>query len=152
MLGRQVQLEFFAPTRLLLAAGTVRDAVDRHPIVIGEDPANPHRCGHLVLGRAYALADQVLRLANPGIDVDVDGRVPEEPRRKDRDRHEGARLAEHRHRVRRQRHLGDVELPVPQHPEERLLDRQVQKGEIDAVRLHGAVHQRAHAIVVPACE
>jgi hypothetical protein len=32
----------------------------------------------------------------------------------------------------------------------RFLDRQVQIVEVDSVRLHGAVHQRTRAIVVPA--
>ena len=42
-------------------------------------------------------------------------------------------------RVRGQRHLGDVELAVPQHAEERLLDRQLERVEVDAVGLHPAV-------------
>ena len=37
---------------------------DRDAVVIGQNAANPHRRGHLVLGRADPLADQVLRLAD----------------------------------------------------------------------------------------
>ncbi len=69
---RQVELELLAAARLLLAAGAVGDAVDGHAVVLGEDAADPHRRRHLVLGRPDALADQVLRLADAGVRVDVD--------------------------------------------------------------------------------
>ena len=133
---RQVELQLFTASRLLLAAGVIGDAVDGNAVMLGQDSANPHRRRHLVLGRSDPLADQVLRLADAGARVDVDARMAKEARRKDRDRDERARLAEHRDRVRRQRHLGDVELAMPQHPEEGLLDGQIEIGEVDAVGLH----------------
>jgi hypothetical protein len=61
--------------------------------------------------------------------------MAEEARGKHRDRDEVLLLLEERHRVRRERHLRDVELLVPQHAEEGLLDRHVEVRELDAVGL-----------------
>ena len=75
--------------------------------------------------------------------------------RKNRDGKTGmamnARIFAHqRDGVRGQRHLRNVELAMPQHPEKRLLDVQVQYIELDAIGLDAAVGECANAIVVPA--
>ncbi len=101
-------------------------------------------------GVAIALADEVLRLADPALRGHEDARLPEAARREHRNGDERRIVARDRHRVRRQRHLGDVEFAVPQHPEERLLDVQVEVVEIDAVGTHGSVRERAGPVVVPA--
>jgi hypothetical protein len=75
---RQVQLLLLGAAGLLLAAGQVGDAVDRHAVVVGEDAADPGRRGHLVFGIADAAADQVLGLPDAGAGMDVDrGRAEE---------------------------------------------------------------------------
>ena len=61
----------------------------------------------------------------------------------------GSGVKERQH-VGRERHLGDVELAVPEHAKERLFHRQVEVVEIDALDLHPSVRQRARAVVVPA--
>jgi hypothetical protein len=45
----QVEPELFHPARRVQAAGAVADRLDRHAVVLGEDAADPHRRGDLVL-------------------------------------------------------------------------------------------------------
>jgi len=63
---------------LLLAAGRVAHAVDRHVVVVGQDAADPHRGRHLIFGVADALADQVFRLVDAGVGMDIDAGMAEE--------------------------------------------------------------------------
>ena len=148
--GRQRQRDFLRAPRLLFAAGEVRRAGDRHAVFVAQDAANPNRRGHLIFGAADALADQILRLANSAVRVDVDAGMPEHARGKDRDRDERRVFAEERERVRRQRHLRHVELAMPQHAKEGFFHRQVQIVQIDAVDGDAAFEQRARSIVIPA--
>ena len=67
--------------------------VGRDAVVVLQDAADPHRRGHLVLGHADALADQVLRLADAALRRDEDARMAEEARREHRDRDERRVLA-----------------------------------------------------------
>ena len=78
-------------------------------------------------------ARQLRRPGDPARRADVDPVVPERAGDEGRDGHERrARLQADQ--VGGQRHLGGVELPVPRHPEERLLDRQRQEGQVDPLR------------------
>src|SRR5689334_8106298 len=149
---RQLDLELLGAVGLLLAALVVRLAVHRHAVLVLQDAADPHRCGHLVLGVADLAAHEVLRLLDLRLRVHVDARVAEEARREHRDRDEMPLVLEERDRVRRQRHLRHVELAVPQHAKEGLLDGHVEVREVDAVGLDAALEQAARAVVVPATE
>ena len=88
----------------------------------------------------------------PAFALHVDPAVPEHPGGEHRQRDERRRGLVQRRDVGGQRHLRDVELAVPQHPEERLLDRQPQVGQVDAVRAHAAVLEGAGPVVVAAGE
>src|SRR5262249_41436576 len=68
-----------------------------HPVVVCQDAARPHCSRHLILRDADALATKVLRAADARALVDEDARLPEEARRKNRDRDEvvGAPPAAH---------------------------------------------------------
>ena len=147
---RQVELQLLGTSRLLLAAGVVGDAVDRHAVLVGRMPRIQTAAVIWYSGVPTLLPARSRRLADPARRVDVDARVPEEARREHRDGDERPVGREQRHHVGRQRHLRGVELAVPQHPEERLLDRQVQVVEVDAVGLDAPLEQRAGPVVVPA--
>jgi hypothetical protein len=116
-------------------------------VVLGQRAADPHTRGDLVLRRADDLAAQVLRSLDAAVSVDVDRRVPEDPRREDGDRDERPVGRQQRQDVRRQRHLRHVELPVAQHPEEGLLGTERQAGQLQPLRPDPAVEQRGHAVV-----
>ena len=121
-------------------------------MVLREYAANPYRRGHLVFGAGNPLADQIPRFANPRRGVDVDARVAEKPRRKNRQRDKRPLRPMQRHTVRGQGHLRQVEFAKPRHAEKGLLDRQIKVVEVDAVDFDRAVLQGAGAIVVPAGE
>jgi hypothetical protein len=70
--------------------------------------------------------------------------VPERAGDEGRDGHE-RRAPVQADQVGGQRHLGRVELPVPHHPEEGLLHRQNQEGQVDAFGLDIAAGQRGGA-------
>ena len=150
--GRQVELQLLRAIGRFLPAGEIRDVIDLHAVLVRQDAADPDRSGHLILGAADPLALEVGGLADAGRRVHIDRRMAEEARWEHRNGDEGARLLEAGDDVRRQRHLGDIELAMPQHAEEGLFDRHVEIDEVDAVRHHALVHQRAGAIVVPAAE
>jgi hypothetical protein len=139
------------PAWLMLAAGAVADRLDGQPVVFGEDAADPHVRGELVLREADRAAAQVTRRRDAALRVDVDAATPEGARNKhgDRDERRAARITEADH-GRGQRHLRGVELAMPQHPEERLLDRQAQVGQVDAFRPHLTAGQRGGPVVLPA--
>src|SRR5215813_2563772 len=71
---------------------------------------------------------------------------------RDRHRHERALVAAFERRVGGKRKLGDLELLVVEHALEGLTRAQNLDIEVDALRLHAPVNQRAGAIVVPAGE
>ncbi len=101
-------------------------------------------------GTPMRLPARSLRLADAALRRDEDAVVAEEARGKHRNGDEGRVLARQRHRIGGQRHLRRVELAVAQHAEERLLDRQLEDVEIDALGRDAAVGERADAVVVPA--
>ena len=148
---RQLELQLLRPP-WLPAARVIGDAVNRHAMVVCQDAANPHAGGQLILGRSHSPAGEILRSAYSAGGVHIDGGVSEHARGKDRDRDERWIGREERHYVRGEGHLGGVELPMPQHAEERLLDRQVQIPQVDAVGLDAALGQRPGPVVVPAPE
>jgi hypothetical protein len=78
--------------------------------------------------------------------------MTEHARRKYRDGYERGIGPEQGQDVRGQRHFGDVEFVVPQHAEERFLDRKAQVVEVKALRPDALVDERARAVVVPAGE
>ncbi len=149
MSGREIELQLLGAPRLFQSTGVVGDAVDRNAVVVGEDAADPHRGGHLVLGIADALADQIDRFANPAGGVHVDARMAEKSGRENRNGDKRGLGRGQRHDVRGQGHLGDIELPVPQHAEEGFFHRQRQVVQIDAIGLHALLEEGTRAVVVP---
>jgi hypothetical protein len=118
-------------------------------------PRDPHRGRQLVLRHPDGPADQVRRLLDPTGDMDVDAVVAERPRGEHRDRDERSGLGSRgtqRGDVGRQRHLRGVELAVAQHPEEGLLDRKAEVGQLQALGTDRAVGEGAGAVVVLAGE
>ena len=143
-----VDLALLDSARGLLPAGVVRHRIDWHAVVFGEDAPDPHAGGQLEFGGADALAAQVGGCRDAGVGVDVDPAVAEHPRGEHRQRDERPRVPVQGRDVGRQRHLRDVELAVPQHPEERLLDRQPQVGQVDAIGANAAVLEGTGPVVV----
>ena len=134
--------------RGLLPPGVVRHRIDWHAVVFGEDAPDPHACGQLEFGGADALAAQVGGCRDAGMGVDVDPAVAEHARGVHRQRDERLRVPVQCRDVGRQRHLRDVELTVPQHPEERLLDRQSQIGQVDAIGANATVLESTGPVIV----
>ena len=66
----------------------------------------------------------------------------------DRDRHEGELAVRETRHERAERHLARVELLVDELPEEDLLWSERQEHQVEAVRAHPAVAERADAVVV----
>ena len=79
----------------------------------------------------------------------VRARVPN-ARREDRYGNELRLVRKQRERVRRERHLGDIEFVIAQHAKEGFLDDERQIGQLDAVESHAAFHQCPRPVVVPA--
>jgi hypothetical protein len=59
----------------------------RHPVLVLEDAADPHRGRHVVLGHPHALAGQIAGLADAGVVAHENRRVAEAERGKDGDGH-----------------------------------------------------------------
>jgi hypothetical protein len=116
-------------------------------VLVGEDAADPHARRQLILGNAYALADQVARRQDAAAAMDVNARMPEHPRGEDWNRDERPIGVEQREHVRRERQLCDVEFPMTQHAEKGLLDRKIQAGQVDAVGSNPLVEEGAGAVV-----
>src|SRR2546422_469920 len=149
---RQIERDLFFAAGLFLASGPVLAARGVDAVLVLQDSANPYGRGHLVLRHADSLACELLRLADAALRGDENARVPEKARWKNGDGDEGGVLTHERHAIRGQRHLRRVELAVAQHPEKRLLDEEFVIDEVDALRVHAAVGERASAVVVPAGE
>jgi hypothetical protein len=128
------------------AAGAVGDRLDRHPVLVGEDAADPDVRGELVLRQPDPLADEVARLADARGLGHVDAAVPEQPGREDRDGDE-RRLAGQPDDVAGQRHLRGVELAEAGHAEERLLHLLGQVGQVDAGGPDAAVPEGLRPVV-----
>src|SRR6185437_3321346 len=147
--GRRGVRQLGHPPGRVLPAGAVPDRADRQPVPLGQDAPDPHVGGQLVLGHADQAARQPARLRHSAVRRHVDPVVPERTGQEGRDRHE-RRVRLQADQVGGQRHLGRVELAVPRHPEERLLDRQRQDGQVHALRLDLAPGQPGGPVVGPA--
>ena len=99
---------------------------------------------------ADLLADQILRLLDALVGVDVDRRMGEQPDRIDRNGDERRIVLVQRVEIEGQPQLGGFELALAHHAVEGRRRKRVVIGEIDALGLDAAVHQRARAIVIPA--
>src|SRR4051812_15709309 len=128
------------------------DVGDLDAEIVGEDAADPDRCGHLVFGRGDAPALEVFGLADAALRRNEDARVAERARREDRDGDERRLIRVERLHVRGERHLGGIELLEARLAPERLLDLERQVDEVDAFHAHAAVGERARAVVGPAGE
>ena len=133
---RQVEWQLFRPARLLEAAGVVGDAVDRHAVcrrpgcrgsrpraVIwysGVPTLRPARSsGRWIPLAAFTKMQECRKKREGNTGMAMNGRSG----RNSDTTYEDSDIS------------ADLELLVPQHAEERLLHRQVQVGEVDAVRL-----------------
>ena len=141
--------DLVGPARPVQPAGTVPDGFHRDPVVLGEDTADPDGRRELVFRHADDAPGEVGRFADAAARVHVDPVVPEGPGGEDRDRDERRVLAEADH-VGGEGELGRVELAETRHAEEGLLDRQVQVGQLDAVRPDVAGRQGQGPVVIPA--
>src|SRR5262249_9716272 len=119
-----------------------------HPVIVCQDAARPHRGRHLVLGHADALATKVLRVATAGALVHEDARLPEEARRKNRDRDEVVGAPPPAHYIPTQRELRGVELPILSHAPEDLLHAQHDVSQVDALCPDPTVAERLRPIIV----
>src|SRR5689334_18481763 len=106
-------------------AGAITDRLDADAVVLRKNSPDPNRGCDLVLGYADDAPGKVGRLLDAAGRIDVDAVMAKRPRRVHRQRYERRSLPQ-ADDVGRQRKLGRVELAVARHPEERLLDRQVQ--------------------------
>src|SRR5207247_9367565 len=80
--------------------------------------------------------------------VDINAGVTKGAGGKYRNRNERRIFAKQRYRVGRKRHFGDVELAMPQHPEERLFDDEIEVIERYAVDGNAFFQQGQRSIVV----
>jgi hypothetical protein len=145
---RQIQIELLVPPGLLEATGEVADAVRRDAVMLGEDAANPHAGRELIFGVPDDLAPEVFGLSDPAGPVNEHTAVSECSRREDRDCDHRRIGIEERGRVSGKRHLGDLELAIAKHAEERLLHGQSEIGEVDPLGLHFPVPECARPVVV----
>jgi hypothetical protein len=99
---------------------------------------------------AHALALEIARRLDAGARAHINAVVPEDFRERDRDRDEWAISFALQAHIGGERHFGGVEFAGLQHARKRLARPHHPQVEVDAVRLHAAVHERAGAIVVPA--
>src|SRR5207247_10428578 len=81
--------------------------------------------------------------------VDINAGVTKGAGGKYRNRNERRIFAKQRYRVGRKRHFGDVELAMPQHPEERLFEDEVEIIELYAVDGNAFFQQVPCTVVVP---
>ena len=141
--------DLVGPAGLVQATGAVLNGRHWQAVPLGQDAADPHGRGQLVLRHADQVPGQVRGLADTAAGMNVDAVMPERPGREHRDSDERRVLAQADH-IRGQRQLGRLELAEPGHPEERLLHRQVQVGEVDSGRPDVALGQRQRPVIVPA--
>src|SRR5207247_8120023 len=121
------------------------------PPAVADWAAPPTRVGgaERALGAAPALSARVLGPRDVGAGMHIRRRVAERARGKDRDRDERELALRQTGDERAQRHLADVELLVHELAEEDLLGAVRQERELETVRPHAPLAERAHAVVVP---
>src|SRR2546422_395015 len=151
-LRRQLQRELFGAAWFFLSALKIGRACDRNTILIAENASNPDGRGHLIFGISNSLADQIFRFPNSAVRIDINARVTKGAGGKYRNRNERRIFAKQRYRVGRKRHFGDVELAMPQHPEERLFDDEIEVIDLYAVDGNAFFQQGPRSIVVPTCK
>ena len=111
----------------------MRHARDWNLEFVAENAALPYRSRQLVFRSSDALSGQICGPADPAVRVDEDAVVPEHARRKDGNRDELRFVCEQGKRVRRQRHLRDIEFVIAEHSKERLFHDQGQIRQFNAV-------------------
>jgi hypothetical protein len=116
-------------------------------VVFREDDARPYAGGELIFGQADALALEIGRRLD-AVGAHIDRVVAEGARHEGRHAHIGASTLRGLDREARHRQLADIEVDGAEGAEEDLLRRQRHEDRIDAVDLHRAVEERAHAIVI----
>jgi hypothetical protein len=131
---RRIVGQFGHAARGVQPTGAVGECGDGNLMPFGQNAFNPHVGGQLPFGHASHPSGQVSGVVDAAGRADVDGVVAEGTGGESGDRDEW-RVALQRHDIGRKRHLGGVELPVPQHAEERLLHRQREPRQFDALRL-----------------
>ena len=86
---RQLQFELFDTPGFFFATEKIGLSIDGHVVVILKNSTNPHGGGHLIFRAGNAFPDQVFRLIDTRICINVDARVTEETRRINRQCYEG---------------------------------------------------------------
>src|SRR5262249_6035576 len=127
------------------------EIVRRDPILVLEDPPDPYRRRHVVLGYADTLPDKVPRLPDPGIVAHEDRRVAEREGREHRDGDQGL-AAGSQHGVGAQGELRHVEVPMPRHSIEHLFRLEGHHPEFYAVRSHRTGAEGERAVIVATSE
>src|SRR6266699_5593272 len=84
---RQRDGELFGSPRLFFPTAEIGDAGNRYLVIIAQDSPDPHAGGQLILWVPNALSTEVFRLANSTVAIDVDARMAEVARRKNRNSH-----------------------------------------------------------------
>jgi hypothetical protein len=111
------------------------------PVLVLEDSALPDGSGHLVLRDTHFSTPEVFGFVDARIRVDENERVSEKPRREHGNRDVLRIPAVERDHVRGHRHLGDLEVSVPELPPERLFRFHTDEVQIDSIRLNVSVVQ-----------
>ncbi len=119
-------------------------------MLVGQDPADPHVCGQLVLRHSDDAADEVLGAFDAGSGIDVHAAMAEHPGGEDGQGHKRCRVLLQRDHVGGQGHLRHVELAVSKHAEEGLLYGESQVGQVDPIGTDRFLLQRSRPVVVPA--
>ena len=132
---------------LLQPAADPVDVGGLHAVFVLQDRARPDIGGELIFGDADLAALQVRGLLD-AVGAHIDRGVAERARHEGRHAHIGEVALRGLHRGARQRQLADVELGMAERAEEDLLRVERHEHRIDAVDLHGAVGERAGAVIV----
>ena len=145
--GRQIELDLLGPARLLDAAAHPGHVGGLHAVIVLQDRARPDIGGQLIFRQADLLAFEVFRLLDAVL-AHIDRGVAEGARQKHRNADIRAVVLRGLHREARERQFADVEFGRAEGAKEDFLRRQGHEDRIDAVDAHGAVDQRARAIIV----
>ncbi len=144
---RQIQLHLLDPAGLSHARLDPLDAREVDAVLVLEHAAHVDAGGLRPLGNADPLALQILGLLDGGVFRKIDRRMAEDARQEHRDaddfrlvlRHERDHLAEG--------HLGSLPLAELGEAVEDLLDRQLERHDVDAGDAHLTAQHLAHVLV-----
>src|SRR4051812_46627223 len=116
-----------------------------------EQAAHPDDGGDLVFRQTNALSTQILWCANARVRADIESRMAENARHEGRQPDIGRSPRRNGAQITRERHLGDVEFLVAEHPEEYLFGIERQVGHGTTLDLDPSIDDRTRAVIIAAC-